>query len=66
MVVIFMKNNVFTIPSDFNKNTIDNIIESNKSLNIPIVEVYGSLTDSLFNSGRRYDILPQVSSKDFI
>lgn len=65
-MVIFLKNNVFTIPSDFNKNTIYNIIESNKSLNIPIVEVYGSLSDSVFNSGRRYDILPQVSSKDFI
>ena len=57
-----MKKNpaIFTVPADFREDSLLEIVKNNRDLSIPAVEVYGSLRNSKFGSGRKYFELPDI------
>lgn len=62
-----MSNNeeIFTIPADYKIETIKKIVEMNKNIDIKVKEVYGSYKKSLYGSGRKNSILPDVDFEKF-
>lgn len=52
---------IFTIPSDFNIETLNKIVSENKKNKVKILEVYGSNSESIYGSGRKNNILPKVT-----
>ncbi len=55
---------IFTVPADFKLESLDKIIENNKTNSIKIEECYGSLRNSEVGSGRKYFELPAISYEE--
>lgn len=60
---------IFTVPSDFNKESLKKFIEMNKQLCVKAIEFYGSIRSSKIGSGRKFIELEDVhieQLKDYV
>jgi collagenase-like PrtC family protease len=54
----------FTIPADFNPQTIEKLSKGNENWDFPVNEVYGSLNPSVFGSGRAGSVIKFTKFND--
>lgn len=55
---------IFTVASDFKKETIQSFINLNSKVEIPVTEFYGSIKSSKIGSGRKFFELPDVTKDE--
>lgn len=61
----FMKTETFfTIPADFKTETIKEFAELNKTADVKLGEVYGSIKTYEIGSGRKFSLIPDVKEKE--
>lgn len=51
---------IFTVPSDFNKESVEKFIKMNENLETKATEFYGSIRTSKIGSGRKFLELENV------